>query len=160
MRKRFTEEQIVKILQEHAEGKTVGEVCRNNGISENTFYIWKRRYGSMQVSDVIKLKTLQSENERLKRPVAELSLENMAQKDVIKKLLRPGTLRKTADYVIRRFGLSQRKACRFLSVSRTALRYVRKKKDDGKILHEIKRILSRHPRSGCQMVYMKLRQSM
>ena len=62
MRKRFTEEQIVKILQEHAEGKTVGEVCRNNGISENTLYIWKRRYGGMQVSDVIKLKTLQYKN--------------------------------------------------------------------------------------------------
>jgi len=89
MRKRFTEEQIVKILQEHAEGKTVGEVCRNNGISENTFYIWKRRYGGMQVSDVIKLKTLQSENERLKRPVAELSLENMVQKDVIKNFSGP-----------------------------------------------------------------------
>ncbi len=62
MRKRFTEEQIVKILQEHAEGKTVGEVCRNNGISEN---------------------------ERLKRLVAELSLENMVQKDVIKNFSGP-----------------------------------------------------------------------
>ena len=89
MRKRFTEEQIVKILQEHAEGKTVGEVCRNNGISENTLYIWKRRYGGMQVSDVIKLKTLQSENKRLKRLVAELSLENMVQKDVIKNFSGP-----------------------------------------------------------------------
>ena len=52
MKKRFSEEQIVKILQEHKEGKTISEVCRNYGIAENTFYIWQRKYGNMQLDDV------------------------------------------------------------------------------------------------------------
>ena len=80
MKKRFSEEQIVKILQEHKEGKTISEVCRNYGIAENTFYIWQRKYGNMQLDD---------ENRKLKRLVAELSLENMVQKDVIKNFSSP-----------------------------------------------------------------------
>jgi len=89
MRKRFTEEQIVRILQQQELGKTVSTICREAGISENTFYIWKRKYGNMDVSEVTRLKALEEENSRLKRLVAELSLENMVQKDVIKNFSRP-----------------------------------------------------------------------
>lgn len=85
MKKRFTEEQIVAILQEQQNsGKTVVEIARKNGISENTFYIWKRKYGNMTVSEVTRLRELEDENAKLKRLVAELSLESMVQKDVIK----------------------------------------------------------------------------
>ena len=89
MKKRFSEEQIVKILQEHKEGKTITEVCRNYGIAENTFYIWQRKYGNMQLDDVRRMKSLEEENRKLKRLVAELSLENMVQKDVIKNFSSP-----------------------------------------------------------------------
>lgn len=90
MKKRFTEEQIVAILQEQQNsGKTVVEVARKNGISENTFYIWKRKYGNMTVSEVTRLRELEDENAKLKRLVAELSLESMVQKDVIKNFCSP-----------------------------------------------------------------------
>ena len=90
MKKRFTEEQIVAILQEQqTNGKTVAETARKNGISENTFYIWKRKYGNMTVSEVTRLLELEDENAKLKRLVAELSLESMVQKDVIKNFCSP-----------------------------------------------------------------------
>lgn len=90
MKKRFTEEQIVAILQEQQNsGKTVAEIARKNGISENTFYIWKRKYGNMTVSEVTRLRELEDENAKLKRLVAELLLESMVQKDVIKNFCSP-----------------------------------------------------------------------
>lgn len=89
MKKRFTEEQIVKILQDHANGKNVKEVARDNGVSENTIYIWKKKFGGMTVPEVKRLKALEEENSRLKHLVAELSLDNRAQKDIIKKYCSP-----------------------------------------------------------------------
>jgi putative transposase len=86
MRKsRFTEEKIVRILKEHEAGINVSELCRKYGFSDTTFYNWKAKYGGMEVSDVKKLKQLEEENNRLKKLVAELSLDNSALKDVLSK---------------------------------------------------------------------------
>lgn len=89
VKKRFSEEQIVKILNENNSGKTVKEISREYGISENTFYIWKRKYGDMSTSEVVKLRQLEDENTKLKKLVADLSLDNMAQKEIIKKFCNP-----------------------------------------------------------------------
>jgi putative transposase len=90
MKKRFSEKEIVETLQEQQRtGKTISEICREKGIAENTFYIWKRKYGNMSVTEVTKLKSLEDENAKLKRLVADLSLENMVQKDVIKNFCSP-----------------------------------------------------------------------
>ncbi|QEN09005.1 transposase [Oceanispirochaeta crateris] len=89
MKKRFTEEQIVKILGEQKLGKKVSDVAREYGISENTFYIWKRKYADMTSKEVARLKQLEQENENLKKLVANLSLDNMAQKEIIKKFCDP-----------------------------------------------------------------------
>ena len=89
MKKRFTEEQIVKILGEQKLGKKVSDVAREYGISENTFYIWKRKYADMSSKEVARLKQLEQENESLKKLVANLSLDNMAQKEIIKKFCDP-----------------------------------------------------------------------
>ncbi len=73
---KFSEEQIVRILGEAAKGtKTVAEVCREHGVSENTFYVCKRRYAGMEAEDVRKLRELERENGQLKRLLAERELE-------------------------------------------------------------------------------------
>jgi putative transposase len=76
-RTRFTEEQIVAILKQSEAGLKTAEICRQNGISEATFYNWKAKYGGMGVSDVQKLKRLEEENAKLKRVVADLTLDNV-----------------------------------------------------------------------------------
>lgn len=84
MRKsRFTEAQIVGILQEAAAGATVGEVCRRHGIAAKTYYRWKQHYGGLQVAEAKKLKALEDENRRLKRIVADQALDLAMLRDVV-----------------------------------------------------------------------------
>lgn len=81
MRKsRFSESQIVAILNESDRGARTADLCRRHGIHPHTFYRWKAKYGGMSVSDVAKLKVLEEENGRLKRIVANLTLDNDALK--------------------------------------------------------------------------------
>ncbi len=84
---RFTESQIVGILNEAEAGRQVKEVCRKHGISSPTFYKWKAKYGGLGVSELKRLKELEAENTKLKRMYADLALENAALQDVIKKKL-------------------------------------------------------------------------
>lgn len=84
-RSRFSEEQIVAILKESEAGAATGELCRRHGISQNTFYRWKAKYGGLEVSDACRLRQLEQENRRLKRPVADLSLDNQVLKDLLGK---------------------------------------------------------------------------
>jgi putative transposase len=85
MKKRFTEEQIIKILKEHEGGKRAADIVREHGISEQTFYRWKSKFGGMDVSEAKRLRQLEEENRRLKEMVADLSLDNKILKDVISK---------------------------------------------------------------------------
>ena len=84
MRKsRFTEEQIIAILAEQERGMATAEVCRRHGISSATFYKWKAKFGGMGVSDARRLKTLEQENARLKRLLAEAELDKAVLKDLL-----------------------------------------------------------------------------
>ena len=85
MKKRFTEEQIIKVLKEHAAGAKVADICRKHGVSDATLYKWKAKYGGMEVSDAKKLKALESENAKLKRLVADSSLDKVVLQDLLSK---------------------------------------------------------------------------
>lgn len=83
MKSRFTEEQIIGILKEGEAGRTLKEILRDHGISQDTFYRWRRKYGGLEVNEAKRLKDLEDENGRLKRLVADLTLDNQALKDVV-----------------------------------------------------------------------------
>jgi putative transposase len=86
MRKsRFSEDQIVGILKQHAAGEAAGSLCRRHGISEQTLYRWKRKYDGLERTDLKRLKVLEEENARLKRLVAEQALDNQALKELLRK---------------------------------------------------------------------------
>ena len=82
---RFTETQIIGVLREQEAGSQTAEVCRRHGISEQTFYRWKAKYGGMGVSEAQKLRTLEDENRRLKKLLAESMLDVAALKDLLGK---------------------------------------------------------------------------
>ena len=84
---RYTESQIIKVLNEVEGGRKIKDICREYGISDATYYNWKSKYGGMTASDIRKLKELEDENRRLKRMYADLSLQHEALKDVIEKKL-------------------------------------------------------------------------
>ena len=82
---RFTDEQIVGILKEHAAGGGTSALCRRHGISAQTFYRWKQKYDGLEGNEVKRLKALEEENARLKRLVADQALDNQALKELLRK---------------------------------------------------------------------------
>jgi len=79
---KFTEEQIISILKEQEQGLKVAEICRKHGIADQTFHNWKKKYGGLTVDELRRLKELEQENSRLKRAVADLTLDNQILRDV------------------------------------------------------------------------------
>lgn len=84
-RKNWNEEQIIGILKQVEAGRTVAEVCRQNGVGESTYYKWKSKYGGLEVNEARRLKALEDENSRLKRLLADAMLDNAALKDALAK---------------------------------------------------------------------------
>ena len=85
MKKRFTEAQIIGFLKEAELGVPVKELCRKHGFSDASFYLWRSKFGGMDVSDAKRLKALESENARLKRLLAESMLENEVTREALRK---------------------------------------------------------------------------
>lgn len=87
MKKRYTEEQIAFALKQADLGTSVAEICRKMGISEATYYNWKKKYAGLGVTELRRLKQLEEENARLKRMVADLSLDKQMLQEVVQKKL-------------------------------------------------------------------------
>ena len=85
MKKRFSEEQIIGFLCEADKGVPVKELCRRHGFSDASYYLWRSKYGGMDVSDAKRLKSLESENTRLKKLLAESMLENEVTREALRK---------------------------------------------------------------------------
>ena len=85
MKKRFSEEQIIGFLREGDKGVPVKELCRKHGFSEASYYLWRSKFGGMDVSDARRLKALEAENVKLKKLLAEAMLENEVTKEALRK---------------------------------------------------------------------------
>jgi putative transposase len=85
VKKRFSEEQIIGFLREADKGVPVKELCRRHGFSDASYYLWRSKYGGMDVSDAKRLKSLDSENTRLKKLLAESMLENEVTREALRK---------------------------------------------------------------------------
>ncbi len=85
MKKRFSEEQIIGFLREADKGVPVKELCRKHGFSEASFYLWRSKFGGLDVSDAKRLKSLEAENSKLKKLLAESMLENEVIKEALRK---------------------------------------------------------------------------
>ena len=84
-RSRFTEEQIIGILKEQESGVSVSDLCRKHGVSDASIYKWKAKFGGMDVSEAKRLRSLEDENAKLKRLLADAMLDNVALKDLLRK---------------------------------------------------------------------------
>ena len=85
MKKRYTEEQIIGFLRQADAGVAVKELCRKHGFSEASYYLWRSKFGGLEVSDAKRLKALEQENARLKRLLAEALLEQAVTREVLRK---------------------------------------------------------------------------
>ena len=85
MKKRYTEEQIIGFLREADAGVPIVELCRRHGFSEASFYLWRSKFGGLDVSDAKRLKSLETENAKLKKLLAESMLENEVIKEALRK---------------------------------------------------------------------------
>jgi len=129
VRRSYRPERIINKLREAevllSQGSTVGEATRKIGITEQTYYRWRREYGGMRTEQVKKLKELEKENARLKRLVADLSLGNAILKEAGEgKLVSPPKRRKLVIKVCISLAVSERRACRVLGQARTTQRHI------------------------------------
>lgn len=85
MKKRYSEEQIIKVINEHEAGAKVDDICRRLNISNGTFYNWRSKFAGLEVNEAKRLRELEAENNKLKKLLAEKLLENEAMKDVLSK---------------------------------------------------------------------------
>ncbi|EQB9156453.1 IS3 family transposase [Morganella morganii] len=154
---RYTEEQIAFALKQAETGTRVEEVCRKMGISEATFYNWKKKFGGMGVTELRRLKQLEEENQRLKRLVADLSLDKeMLQEVIKKKVLRPAQKREAVTWLLEAYRIGLRRGCRLMMQSRTVYHY-QSRRDDRAVTQRIREIAETRVRYGVQRIHILLR---
>ena len=159
MRKsRFSEEQIIGILKEHQAGLGVAELCRRHGISDATFYKWRSRYGGMEISDARRLKSLEDENAKLKRLLADAMLDVSTLREMLgKKRLTPRARRDAVTWAIAEKGYSQRRACGLVGIAPKTYRYASIRPDDNGLRKRLRKLAHERRRFGYRRLHILLR---
>ncbi|MEZ5936160.1 MAG: IS3 family transposase [Alphaproteobacteria bacterium] len=157
-RSNFTDAQIAFILRQAEEGTSVEEVCRKAGISQQTYYRWRKKYGGLMPSEMKRLKQLEEENGRLKRIVADLSLDKEMLQDVIRrKPLKPARRRELVDDIRVIWKVSIRRACKVLQAQRSTYHYVSISPPQADLKKRIKEIAETRVRYGYRRIHVLLR---
>ena len=170
-RSRFSEEQIIGILKEHQAGMSAGDLCRKHGISDATFYTWRKKYGGMEVSEAKRLKAL--EGEEGTSPTAGVSPTNERQveeatggaddgrshapRDARKKLLTPSSRRNAVNWAIEEKNYSQRRACALVGMAPRVWRYQSSRPDDADLRQRLKELSSERRRFGYRRLHLLLK---
>lgn len=135
---KFSEAQIAFVLKQAEDGSAVAEVCRKAGISEATFYNWRKKYAGLLPSEMKRLRQLEEENSKLKRIVADLSLDKAMLQDVLSKALKPGRKRELVDKVRSDWKVSIRRTCSALRIDRALYVYKSKRGDQAALKSRIR----------------------
>lgn len=154
---RFTDEQIAHALRQAEAGTPVAEITRKLGVSEATFYAWKKKFGSLGTAEIRELRQLREENSKLKRLVADLSLDKTMLQDVIsKKWVAPMPRRLVLPYLRKAYQISERRACQVAAVNRSTVQYKSVKTDVPAMRARITEIAAARVRYGYTHIHVLL----
>ena len=157
-RSRFSDEQIIGILKEHQAGLSATDLCRKHGISDATFYTWRKKYGGMEVSEARRLKALEEENARLKKLLAESMMDVSTLREMLgKKLLTPGSRRNAVAWAIEEKSYSQRRACELVGMSPRIYRYRSRRPDDVGLRIRLRKLAAERRRFGYRRLHLVLK---
>lgn len=157
-RSRFSEEQFIGILKEHQAGLNAADLGRKHGVSEPTFYKWRSKYGGMEVSDAKRLKSLEEENAKLKKLLAESMLDVSTLREMLgKRLLRPGWRRSAVNWAITEKGYSQRRACALVGIDPRVYQYRSTRGEDGALRQRLRELSAERRRFGYRRLQFLLR---
>ena len=155
-RSKFTEAQIAFALKQSETGIRVDEICRKLGISQATFFNWKKKYGGLGVSELRRLRQLEEENNQLKKLVADLSLDKEMLQEVIKKALKPVFRKQAAVWLQDQYRISGRRACRMVSLSSSMYYYRHQPREDAHLRMRIRDIALSRVRYGFWRIFVLL----
>ncbi|MGH7261829.1 MAG: IS3 family transposase [Nitrospiraceae bacterium] len=157
-RKRFTTEQIIGLLREAevrlSQGQAIGTVCRSIGVSQQSYYRWRREYGGLKLDQAKRFKDLERENDRLKKAVSELTLDKLILKEALGgKILSPSRKRACVTHVRSRLVVSERCACAVIGQPRaTQRRHLKTPDDEAALTADIVRLATRYGRYGYRRI--------
>ena len=157
MKKRFSAAQIIGFLREADAGMAVKDLCRRHGFSDASYYLWRRKYGGLEVPDAKRLKALEQENARLKKLLAEALTAGRNPRGATKKVVGAPARREVVRWMCGR-GLTERHALQVIGMSASSLRYRPAPDRNADLRQAIVARAHRHRRYGAGMIYLKLRQ--
>src|SRR3954471_14500405 len=154
---RYSEEQVAYALRLAESGTPVADVCRQTGIAEATFYLWEKKFGRLGVPEVRELRQMREENARLKRLVADLTLDKQILRTCSEKSLKPARRRELAQWVHDRYQVSCRRACALARICPNTWYYKSQARDAAALRMRIREIAQARPRFGYVRIWIMLR---